>query len=63
MRIRRVLLLPTTLRCADVLTAELVDAAFGVRARVIEDPDSATPLIIPVFRPAQDAAVSRLWPP
>jgi iron complex transport system ATP-binding protein len=34
---------------AEVLTAGLVEAAFGVRARVIEDPESATPLVVPVF--------------
>lgn len=33
----------------EVLTADLVEAAFGVRARVIEDPESATPLVVPVF--------------
>jgi hypothetical protein len=41
-----------------VLTAGLVEAAFGVRARVIEDPESATPLVVPVFRPAQDSELS-----
>ena len=40
---------------AEVLTADLVEAAFGVRARVIEDPESATPLVVPVFRPAKAA--------
>nr|WP_245602685.1 ABC transporter ATP-binding protein [Solirubrobacter soli] len=32
---------------ADVVDAELVEAVFGVRCRVIEDPETQTPLIIP----------------
>jgi iron complex transport system ATP-binding protein len=35
-----------------VITAELVERAFGLRARIIEDPESGTPLIIPAFRAA-----------
>ena len=35
-----------------VITAELVERAFGLRARIIEDPESGTPLVIPTFRPA-----------
>jgi iron complex transport system ATP-binding protein len=37
---------------ADVITAELVERAFGLRARIIEDPESRTPLVIPAFRPS-----------
>jgi iron complex transport system ATP-binding protein len=35
---------------AHVITAELVEHAFGLRARIIEDPESGTPLVIPAFR-------------
>ncbi|MFE0424221.1 ABC transporter ATP-binding protein [Streptomyces sp. NPDC058953] len=35
---------------ADVVTAELVEEVFGVRSRVIEDPESGTPLVVPVAR-------------
>ena len=35
---------------ADVLTPELLADVFGVRCRVLVDPDSATPLIVPVAR-------------
>jgi len=32
----------------DVVTAELVEDVFDVRCRVIADPESGTPLIIPL---------------
>jgi iron complex transport system ATP-binding protein len=35
-----------------VITADLVERAFGLRARIIEDPESGTPLVIPAFRAA-----------
>lgn len=35
---------------SDVLTPELLADVFGVRCRVLIDPDSATPLIVPVAR-------------
>ena len=35
---------------ARVITADLVERAFGLRARIIEDPESRTPLVIPAFR-------------
>jgi iron complex transport system ATP-binding protein len=34
----------------DVLTPALISEVFGVRCRVLTDPDSATPLIVPVAR-------------
>jgi iron complex transport system ATP-binding protein len=34
-----------------VITANLVERAFGLRARIIEDPESRTPLVIPEFTP------------
>ena len=37
---------------ADVITADLVERVFGLRARIIEDPESRTPLVIPAFRAA-----------
>jgi iron complex transport system ATP-binding protein len=38
---------------AEVVTAELVERVFGLRCRVIEDPESGTPLIIPARRGAR----------
>ncbi|QDY76088.1 ABC transporter ATP-binding protein [Streptomyces qinzhouensis] len=35
---------------SDVVTAELVEEVFGVRSRVIDDPESGTPLVVPVAR-------------
>ncbi|HEY2204644.1 MAG TPA: ABC transporter ATP-binding protein [Pseudonocardia sp.] len=35
---------------ADVVTAELVERVFGLRCRVIDDPESGTPLVIPAAR-------------
>jgi iron complex transport system ATP-binding protein len=34
-------------RPSDIMTAELVQDVFGLTCRVIDDPESATPLIIP----------------
>ncbi len=36
---------------AEVITAELVEAVFGLPCRIIEDPESLTPLVIPLARP------------
>ncbi|ANW20874.1 ABC transporter ATP-binding protein [Streptomyces clavuligerus] len=35
---------------SEVVTAELVERVFGVRSQVIEDPESGTPLVVPVAR-------------
>ena len=35
---------------AEVVDAELVEHVFGVRCRVIEDPETGTPLIIPAHQ-------------
>ena len=35
-------------RPVDVVTAELVEHVFGLRARIIEDPETGTPLVIPL---------------
>ncbi|MFD9721592.1 ABC transporter ATP-binding protein [Streptomyces sp. NPDC059076] len=35
---------------SDVVTAELVETVFQVRSQVIEDPESGTPLVVPVAR-------------
>ncbi|MGW6459902.1 ABC transporter ATP-binding protein [Streptomyces sp. NPDC055078] len=35
---------------ADVVTADLVQRVFGVRSRVIDDPESGTPLVVPAAR-------------
>lgn len=37
-------------RPAEVITAELVESAFGLACRVIDDPESHTPLVIPLDR-------------
>jgi len=37
-------------RPADVLTAELVEAVFGVPCRIVPDPETGTPLIVPKAR-------------
>ncbi|NUS17473.1 MAG: ABC transporter ATP-binding protein [Streptomyces sp.] len=35
---------------AEVITAELVERVFGVRCRIIDDPESGTPLVVPAAR-------------
>ncbi|MDK8505149.1 ABC transporter ATP-binding protein [Corynebacterium accolens] len=37
---------------AEVITAELLQEAFDLRARVIEDPETGDPLIVPLRKPA-----------
>ena len=32
---------------ADIITTDLVERVFGVRCRIIEDPESGTPLVVP----------------
>ncbi|OII37811.1 ABC transporter ATP-binding protein [Plantibacter sp. MMLR14_011] len=34
---------------ADIVTAELVEEVFGLRCRIINDPESHTPLVIPLM--------------
>ncbi|CAM5632576.1 hypothetical protein SALBM135S_05389 [Streptomyces alboniger] len=34
----------------DVITAELLEEAFGLRARVVDDPVGDRPLIVPIGR-------------
>ncbi len=41
---------------ADVITAESIHHVFGVRARVLEDPETGTPMIVPLARHAVQAA-------
>jgi iron complex transport system ATP-binding protein len=36
---------------ADTVTAELVEEVFGLPCRVIDDPESGTPLVVPLARP------------
>jgi iron complex transport system ATP-binding protein len=40
---------------ADIVTAELVEEAFGIRCRIIEDPETGTPLVIPAARTGRGA--------
>ncbi|MEU5583188.1 ABC transporter ATP-binding protein [Streptomyces huasconensis] len=35
---------------ADIVTAELVEQTFGIQCQIIDDPESGTPLVIPVAR-------------
>jgi iron complex transport system ATP-binding protein len=35
-------------RPADVITADLVERVFGVRTRIIPDPETGSPLIVPL---------------
>ncbi|SEO11141.1 ABC transporter ATP-binding protein [Actinacidiphila rubida] len=39
---------------AEILTADLVERVFGVPCRIIDDPESGTPLVIPAARRAAD---------
>ncbi|WP_374207268.1 ABC transporter ATP-binding protein [Streptomyces sp. APSN-46.1] len=41
---------------AEVVTAELVERVFGLRCRVISDPETGTPLVIPAARKARVTA-------
>jgi iron complex transport system ATP-binding protein len=45
---------------AEVITAEMVQRVFGVRCRIIEDPESGTPLVVPAARRAAAAAKADL---
>lgn len=48
-------------RPGEILTAALVERVFGVSCRIIEDPESGTPLVIPAARrPAGGASVGGL---
>ncbi|MFC8182522.1 Fe(3+)-dicitrate ABC transporter ATP-binding protein [Rhodococcus sp. 14-2470-1b] len=40
----------TSGRPAEVITADLVESVFGLPCRIIEDPESHTPLVIPLAR-------------
>ncbi|MGW2679758.1 ABC transporter ATP-binding protein [Streptomyces sp. NPDC001436] len=44
---------------AQVVTARLVEEVFGVACRVIDDPETGTPLVVPAARGVRTAAVSR----
>jgi iron complex transport system ATP-binding protein len=37
-------------RPADVVDADLIEDVFGIRARVMDDPESGTPMIVPLAR-------------
>ncbi|MFG1791123.1 ABC transporter ATP-binding protein [Nocardia sp. NPDC049149] len=43
---------------AQVITAELVESVFGLRCRIIDDPESNTPLVIPRVRERERQRVS-----
>ncbi|MEY9846683.1 iron complex transport system ATP-binding protein [Streptacidiphilus sp. BW17] len=44
---------------AEVLTAELVARVFGVECRIVPDPESGTPLVVPAARHGSHAATGR----
>ncbi|MFE9094837.1 ABC transporter ATP-binding protein [Streptomyces sp. NPDC007264] len=46
----------------DIVTAELVEEVFGLRCRVIEDPETGSPLVVPAARGARPRAVTRKTP-
>ena len=45
----------------SIITAELVEAVYGLRCEVIPDPQTGTPLVVPASRAARRAAAST-WP-
>jgi iron complex transport system ATP-binding protein len=42
----------------DIVTAELVEAVFGLRCQVIDDPETGTPLVVPAARTARARVVA-----
>ena len=44
---------------AEVLTAELVERVFGVPCRVVPDPETGTPLVVPLARKASPPPLDR----
>ncbi|MEU4645926.1 ABC transporter ATP-binding protein [Nocardia fluminea] len=40
---------------ADIVTAELVDEVFSLRCRIVDDPETGTPLVIPLAEGAAEA--------
>ncbi|MEU6123930.1 ABC transporter ATP-binding protein [Streptomyces sp. NPDC047123] len=40
---------------AEIVTAELVEQTFGIQCRIIDDPESGTPLVIPAARARRGA--------
>ncbi|MFF7972923.1 ATP-binding cassette domain-containing protein [Streptomyces sp. NPDC007905] len=42
----------------DIVTAELVEEVFGLRCRIIDDPETGTPLVVPAARRARLTAAS-----
>ncbi|MEU2562640.1 ABC transporter ATP-binding protein [Streptomyces longispororuber] len=43
---------------SDIVTAELVEAVFGLPCQVIDDPETGTPLVVPAARRARRAATA-----
>lgn len=43
---------------SEIVTAELVDAVFGMRCQVIDDPETGTPLVVPAARKGRRARVT-----
>lgn len=39
-------------RPADIVTADLIEEAFGLPCRILSDPESGTPLVIPLADPS-----------
>ena len=49
-------------RPGDIITTDLVERVFGVRCRIIEDPESGTPLVVPAARRATAAGATAADP-
>ncbi|WP_369214943.1 ABC transporter ATP-binding protein [Streptomyces flavofungini] len=43
---------------SDIVTAELVEQAFGIRCQIIDDPETGTPLVIPAARAGRKAVAT-----
>ena len=43
----------------DIVTAELVEEVFGLRCRVLPDPEAGTPMVVPRVRERRSAGVDR----
>ncbi len=49
-------------RPSDIVTAELVEEVFGLPCQIVEDPQSGTPLVVPVHRRGRGPARATVTP-
>ncbi|MFF2809275.1 ABC transporter ATP-binding protein [Streptomyces sp. NPDC058000] len=47
---------------SDIVTADLVSRVFGIDCRIIDDPETGTPLVVPAARRPREAAASASAP-